>query len=98
MKETFLSKYQDHCTTRDLREEVFRMTQKENESIEDHVEWFHYNLQRYKHNDLDHEILKTIFMRGMRDDCLDTLNLLGKGDISQEPFTKIIKLCLICSR
>lgn len=70
------------------------MTQKEEEILEDYVEWFHYNLQRSKHNNLDPEILKTIFIRGMRDNCLDTLNLLGKGDISQDPFLKIIKLCL----
>jgi len=38
MKETFLSKYQDYCRTRDLREEVFRMIQKEDESLEDYVE------------------------------------------------------------
>jgi len=62
------------------------------------VEWFHYNLYRSKHNDLDPKILKTIFIRGMRDDCLDTLNLLGKGDISKEPLPKIVKLCLRCSR
>lgn len=43
MKETFLSKYQDYCRIRDLREEVFRMTWKEDESMEDYVEWFHYN-------------------------------------------------------
>lgn len=98
MKETFLSKYQDYCRNRYLREEVFRMTQKEDESLDDYVEWFHYNLQRSKHNDLDHEILKTVFIRVMRDDCLDTPNLLGKGDISQEPFAEIIKLCLRCSR
>lgn len=81
MKETFLSKYQDYCRTKDLKEEVFKMSQKEDESLEDYVEWFHYNLQRSKHSDLDHEILKTIFIIGMRDDYLDTLNLLGKGDI-----------------
>ena len=46
MKETFLSKYQDYCRTRDLREEVFKMTQKEDESMEDYVERFHHNLQR----------------------------------------------------
>lgn len=60
--------------------------------MEYYVEWFHYNLQRSKHNNLDLEIFKTIFIRGMRDDFLDTLNLLRKGDISQEPFAKIIKL------
>jgi len=98
MKEVFLSKYQDYCRTRDLREEIFIMTQKEDEILEDYVERFHYNLQRSKHNDLDWEILKTIFIRGMRNDCLDTLNLLGKGDISQEPFAEIVKLCLRFSR
>jgi len=82
MKETFLSKYQDYCRTTDLREEVLKMTQKEDEILEDYVEWFHYNLQRSKHNVLDHDILKTIFIRGMRDDCLDTINMLGKWDIS----------------
>jgi len=34
----------------------------------------------------------------MRNDYLDNLNLLRKGDISQEPVTKIIKLCLTFSR
>lgn len=82
MKETFLSKYQDYCRTRDLREEVFRMTQNDDESLENYVEQFHYNLKRSEHSDLNHEILKTIFISGMRDDCLDTLNLLVKGDIS----------------
>jgi len=82
MKETLLSKYQYYYMTRDLREEVFRKMQKEDESLEDYVERLHYNLQRSKHNDLDHEILKIIFIRGMRDNCLDTLNLLGKWDIS----------------
>lgn len=62
------------------------------------MEWFQYNLQRPKHNYLDPEILKTIFIRGKRDDFLDALNLLGNGDISQEPFAEIIKLCLRCSR
>ena len=68
MKTTFLTKYQDYCQTKDLREEIFKMTQKEEESLADYVERFHYNLQRSKHSDLDMEILKTILIRGMRDD------------------------------
>lgn len=57
------------------------MTQKEDDNLDDYVEWFHYSLQRYKHNYLEREALKRIFTRGMRVDCLDTLNLLGKWDI-----------------
>lgn len=63
MKGTFLSKYQDYFRTRESREEIFRMTQKEKEILEDYVERLHYNLQRYKHNDLDQEILKSMFIR-----------------------------------
>jgi len=44
MKEAFLSKYQDYCRTKDLREEIFRTTQKEEEILEDYVERLNYNL------------------------------------------------------
>lgn len=43
MKWVFLKKYQYYCNTRDLREEIFGMTQKEGESLEDLVERFQYN-------------------------------------------------------
>lgn len=66
--------------------------------MEHYVERFHYNLQRSKHSDLDPDILKIILIRGMRDDCLDMLNLIGKGDISQDPYDDITKLFLRCSR
>ena len=38
-------------------------------------------------------VLKIILLHGIRDDCLDMLNLLGKGDISKESFEKIVELC-----
>ena len=38
-------------------------------------------------------MLKIILLRGIREDCLDMLNLLGKRDISREPFEKIVELC-----
>ena len=37
-------------------------------------------------------------LRRIRDDCLDMLNLLGKGDISKESFEKIVELCKRYSR
>ena len=40
MKQTFLLKYQDYCRTRDLKDETFQMTVKENESLEEYVEIF----------------------------------------------------------
>jgi hypothetical protein len=44
------------------------------------------------------DILKTIFLKGVRDDCLDMLNMLGKGDISKESYEDIVNLCKRCSR
>jgi hypothetical protein len=44
------------------------------------------------------DILKTILLKGVRDDSLDMLNMLGKGDISKEPYDVIVNLCKRCSR
>ena len=38
MKESFLAKYQDYCGTRERKEELFKMVQKEDENLEDFVE------------------------------------------------------------
>lgn len=45
MKKVFLQKYEDYCKARDLIEEIFQMTQKEDESLEYYVELFQYNIQ-----------------------------------------------------
>jgi hypothetical protein len=52
MMKKFLEKYQDYCKDKERREEVFRMTQHEDEILEDYVERFNYNLQRERQGDL----------------------------------------------
>ena len=69
------------------------MSQKEDESLEDFMERLEYNVQRSRHMDLDLDILKMIFLRGIRDEHLDILNLLKKGDISKESYKEIMTLC-----
>ena len=44
--EEILEKYQDYYKDKERREEVFRMTQHEDDILEDHIERFNYNLQR----------------------------------------------------
>lgn len=39
-----------------------------------------------------------ILLRAMRDDCINVLNLLGRGDISKESYDDIIQVYLRCSR
>ena len=44
MKDAFLKKYQDYCGSRELKDEIFQMTAKPNETLEEYVECFQYNL------------------------------------------------------
>jgi hypothetical protein len=73
------------------------MIQKEDENLEDFVERLQYNLQRSSHPNVSKYIIKIILLKGVRDDCLDMLNMLGKGDISKESYDQIVNLCKICS-
>jgi hypothetical protein len=68
------------------------MTQKEDESLEDYMERFQYNLQRSKQRKLDKDTLCTILIIGIRDECLDLLNLMGGGEISQVDYDQICEL------
>eukprot|EP00253_Pinus_taeda_P021239 PITA_21239 len=100
MKESFLKKYQDYCRSRELKDEVFQMTARPNETLEEYVERFQYNLQRspYASLPLPDNVLKTALIRGMKELWIETLNIMGKGDIYQENFADIINLCIRSSR
>lgn len=94
MKEDFLGKYRDYCMPSNLKDEVFKMTQKEDENLEDLVERFVYNVKREKMDNLDEETLKALLLRAIKDEWIDLLNLTGKGNISQLPFAHICDLCV----
>jgi len=98
MKTTFPKKYQDYCRTRELKDEIFQMVANANETLEEYVERFQYNLQRSRYAILPPKILKTTMIKGMKDQWVETLNLMGKGDIYQEYYENIIQLCIRCSR
>ena len=98
MKQVFLEKYQEYCNTKDKREEIFKMVQRDDESLEDFVEMLLYNVQRDGQTDMGLYVLKIILLHGIREYFLDMLNLLGKGDISKESFEKIVELCKRYSR
>jgi hypothetical protein len=96
----FLKKYQDYCRSRELKDEIFQMTARPNETLEEYVERFQYNLQRspYASLPLPDNVLKTALIRGMKEQWIETLNIMGKGDIYQENFADIIDLCIRSSR
>jgi len=76
------------------KDEVFKIMQREDENIEDLIERFNYNLKRAKMNNLDEETLKALLLKAIRDEWIDILNMMGKGDISQPPLSDIGELCV----
>ena len=46
MKHAFLENYQEYCNTKDKREELFKMVQRDDESLKYFVERILYNVQR----------------------------------------------------
>lgn len=62
MKTIFLEKYQDYYKSRDVKEEIFKLVENDDENMEEFVEYFQYSLQRSGHSDLDKDILKIIFL------------------------------------
>jgi hypothetical protein len=98
MRKIFLKKYQAYCRSRDSKEYIFRMAQQEEENLEDYLEIFLYNLQKSKHNSLNFDVIRTIFLKGLHDEYIDILNLMGSDDISSLPFEQIANLCRKYSR
>lgn len=83
MKRQFLERYLYYCIPVNHKEEVFKMMQKEDENPEDLVlERFNYNIKRAKMQNLDQD-LKALLLKTKRDEWIDILNIMGKGDISQ---------------
>ena len=98
MRRIFLRKYQPYCRSKDSKDDIFRMNQQEDESLEEYLERFTYNLQKLKHRSMILDLIRTIFLRGIREEYLDDLNLMDKGDISTLPFEEIAELCEKYSR
>jgi len=95
MNNILLKKYQDYCKS---NEDIFGMIQGEDEILEDYVERFRYNLQKSKHKYLEKDILKTLLLKGIKDEFLELLNLIGKGEVFQLSYDDVCELCIRYSR
>lgn len=98
MKKVFLKKYQDYCKTRDLKEEIFGMTQKEWDCLEDLVERFQYNIQISKMNQLSKDTKKTILLIAIKLGSLEIWNLVGGCEISKLDYDEVCEICWQYSR
>lgn len=56
MRNLFLSKYKEYCRGRDLKgDDIFKMSQREDETLEDYVSRFMFNLQCNTQHNLNEE-------------------------------------------
>ena len=85
----FLKTYQTYCRSKYLKDDIFNMSQQEDEILEEYLERFVYNLQKSKYTSLTSDIIKTIFLKVIQDEYLDVLNVMGKGDVFYLPFDEI---------
>jgi hypothetical protein len=83
MKNNFSERYRYYCRARDIRNEIFIMTQGPNESLEDFEEIFQLSYKRAQNCTLDEDSIKLVLLVGVREDLMETLNLLSNGDIYQ---------------
>jgi hypothetical protein len=98
MKTIFLRKYQDYCKSKDSRNDIFKIQQLEDESLEDYMERFTYISQKSKYNDLPDDAIITLFLKGISEEYLETLNLMESGDVSHKLFVDICEMCRNYSR
>jgi hypothetical protein len=98
MKKKFLAKYQPYCKSKDSKEDIFKMSQREDESLEEYLERFLYNVQKCKQTNLPLDVIHIIFLKGALNEYLDALNLMGARDVSQLAFPKVVGLCKKYSR
>jgi hypothetical protein len=87
-----LRKYQDYCKD-NVKNDIFKMHQTEYESPKYYLERFLYNYQKSKLFTSDPAVVRTVFLKGLRDDCIEVLILLSSGDVHLFFFSKIADYC-----
>ena len=66
--------------------------------LEDYLERFIYTLHKSKYHDLREDAVRTLFLKGISEDLLESLNLMAAGDISHKTFAQIGEMCKNYSR
>lgn len=93
MESIFLEKYQSYCRVSDRKEELFKIRQNEDESLEDYLDRLIFLSEDCGGEVISLDILKTLFLKGLDDEAQRSLYLMGKGDVSQLRLEEITKLC-----
>ena len=77
MSNFFLQKYKEYCRGQDMKgDDIFKMSQKEGETLEDYVSIFLFNVQRNTQHNLNEESKKHLFLRGVQQESMEALDLM----------------------
>ena len=85
MNDTFLQECQEYCKD-NAKNGISKMQQTEDEIPEDYLERFVYSYQKSKLFTIDPVVVRKIFLKGLRDDCIEVLKILSSGYVHQNPF------------
>lgn len=88
MQQSFNNKYKDYCRAKYTKEEIFRMDLGSYEPLQDYEERFQLSCKRVRCT-LDPESLKLALLIGIREDILETINMLSSGEIYHIPYENI---------
>ena len=86
MKTSFLQKYQEYCKPKDSQHDIFKIQQLEDDILEYYLKRFIYTLHKSKYNDLQEDVIRTLFLKGISKDILESLNLIATSNISHKKF------------
>ena len=67
MKDTFIKKYKDYCKARKTKDEIFRMIQGPNDSLEDYKEQFKLIYKQAHACTSDEKSIKLVLLKGVRE-------------------------------
>ena len=98
MKTSFLWKYQEYCKPKDSPHDIFKIQIIEDEILEDYLERFIYTLHESKYNDLREDAIRTLFLKGISGDLLESINLMEADNISHKKISQIDEMCKNYSR
>ena len=91
MENSSLWKYQEYCKPKESRHDIFKIQHLEDEILEDYLERFIYTLHKSKYSDLQEDAVRTLFLKGIFEDLLESLNLMAAGDISIRPLHRSVR-------
>jgi len=95
----FMEKYKEYWKASSKRgDDIFRISHKEEETLEDYVSQFLYTLQKNPQHTLSEDSQKLVFLRGVNDDYLEVLDLMVGGDVYQDYWNEFKKICKKYSR